>query len=70
MYYVGLTDDPNRRWVEHGRPRDWRQFEFGSEAQARAWERGQLARSDVKGGPGGGGWRYGYFYTVTSTTVE
>jgi hypothetical protein len=27
-----------------------------------------LAKADYKGGPGGEGWRYGYTYTISSST--
>ena len=39
-WYVGLTDDPDRRRSEHGAPSDWQQTTraFDSEASARAWE--------------------------------
>lgn len=72
MWYVGLTDDPERRRQEHGSPRDWtvRPGQFDGEAEARDWERIQLARPDCKGGPGGSGWRFGYWYTITPHTVQ
>jgi predicted GIY-YIG superfamily endonuclease len=37
-WYVGLTDDPDRRKTEHGNPADWQQTRFTSEDAARAWE--------------------------------
>lgn len=68
--YVGLTDDPTRRKVEHGSPVDWKLYgPFSTEAEARAWER-QLLLAGFKGGSGGSGWRYGYTYTITPNTVE
>lgn len=72
MWYVGLTDDPERRRREHGNPPDWtlRAPAFTSEPEARAWEKTQLARADCRGGPGGGGWQYGYWYTITATTTQ
>ena len=71
MWYVGLTDDLAQRRQDHGNPQDWQHTDrFASEAEARAWEKKQLARSDCKGGPGGAGWRYGYWYTITASTKE
>ena len=68
MYYVGLTDDPDRRRLDHGNPCDWKQTQpFSSEQQARVWERQQLA-NDYRGGLGGAGWRYGYWFTITTET--
>ena len=67
--YVGLTDHPQRRKQEHGNPTDWDQQAFSSETQARDWEARMLALG-YKGGKGGEGWRYGYTYTIASSTVE
>ena len=69
-YYVGLTDDPNTRKQQHGNQPDWTVTDpFATEQAARAWEKTQLAKGH-KGGLGGGGWRYGYWYTITSQTIE
>ncbi len=69
-YYVGLTDDLETRKQQHGNPSDWSTTgPFSSEKAARDWEKGELAKGH-KGGPGGAGWRYGYWYTITSTTIE
>jgi hypothetical protein len=69
-YYVGLTDDPVTRKQQHGNPSDWTiTGPFATEKTARDWENAQLAKGH-KGGPGGVGWRYGYWYTITSQTVE
>ncbi len=70
MKYVGLTDDPSTRKIQHGNPKDWWQRSFKNEAEARAWEKSMLARPGYKGGPGGKGWRYGYTYTITSNTRQ
>ena len=68
--YVGLTDDLERRRGEHGNPTDWKEYgPFQSEQAARNWEKSAIA-SGYTGGPGGAGWRYGYTYTITSTTRE
>jgi len=69
MKYVGLTDDPAGRKAAHGNPSDWAQRPFGSESEARNWEKEMLALG-YRGGPGGEGWRYGYTYTITSATRE
>jgi hypothetical protein len=70
-WYVGLTDDPARRRVEHGSPSDWQQTgPFATEAAARAWEAQYVGKPGYQGGPGGSGWRYGYWYTITLTTRQ
>lgn len=68
--YVGLTDDPARRCQEHGNPPDWKQTEFKSEKDARAWEAKYVGKPGYQGGTGGAGWRYGYWYTITSKTKQ
>lgn len=70
MKYVGLTDGPQQRKQDHGNPYDWSQRSFSSENEARAWEKSMLAQPGYKGGPGGEGWKYGYTYTITSSTRE
>ena len=70
MKYVGLTDDPQSRKAAHGNPSDWEQRSFSTEAEARRWEKEMLARPGYTGGTGGGGWRYGYTYTITNYTRE
>ena len=70
MKYVGLTDNPSRRKVEHGNPHDWWQRSFTTESEARKWEKEMLAKLGYTGGTGGDGWRYGYTYTITSSTIE
>ena len=71
MSYVGLTDNPKQRREQHGNPADWKQTPpFATELAARAWEKQQLAKPNTTGGPGGEGWRFGNWYTITSTTRE
>jgi hypothetical protein len=70
MKYVGLTDDAGTRKQQHGNPNDWWQRNFQAEKEARDWEKGMLSRTGYKGGTGGAGWRYGYTYTITSSTSE
>lgn len=70
MKYVGLTDDPVTRKQQHGNPTDWWQRSFSTEKEARDWEKSMLSQPGYKGNPGGAGWRYGYTYTITSTTRE
>ena len=70
-WYVGLTDDPERRRTEHGNPRDWQQTKlFNTEAEARAWEAKYVGKAGYQGGPGGAGWQYGYWYTITQQTKQ
>ena len=69
--YVGLTNDLDRRKGEHGNPPDWQTLgPFLSEKSARDWEKHYLAAPGFCGGPGGAGWKFGYWYTVTNSTVE
>lgn len=70
MKYVGLTNDPETRREGHGNPSDWWQHPFSTENEARLWEKAMLAKPGYTGGTGGEGWRYGYTYTITSTTQE
>ena len=70
MKYVGLTDNSEQRRQEHGNPVDWQQKSFSSESEARAWEKEMLALPGYRGGSGGEGWKYGYTYTITSSTRE
>jgi hypothetical protein len=69
-WYVGLTEDPARRRLEHGNPPDWQQTEFETEEQARAWEAKYIGKPGYQGGGGGSGWRYGYWYTITPDTKQ
>lgn len=69
-WYVGLTDDPDRRRQEHGNPPDWKQTKFTMEAEARAWENKYVGKPDYQGGTGGGGWQYGYWFTITKFTKQ
>lgn len=70
MKYVGLTDDPQQRREEHGNAVDWWQKRFSTESEARMWEKEMLAKPGYTGGLGGEGWKYGYMYTITSSTSE
>ena len=70
MKYVGLTDDPETRKSAHGDPAGWWQRSFSNEKEAREWEKEMLSKPGYQGGPGGGGWKYGYTYTVTNATKE
>jgi hypothetical protein len=69
MRYAGLTDDPATRKQAHGNPSDWWQRSFSTEKEARQWEKDMLAKG-YKGDTGGKGWKYGYTYSVTSSTRE
>lgn len=70
MIYVGLTDAPDERQSAHGYPPDWSTRNFKSEEEARKWEKEMVAKPGHKGAPGKKGWRYGYTYTILSTTIE
>lgn len=70
MKYVGLTDDPKTRRVQHGNPDDWWQRTFDTEEEARNWEKELISQPGYIGGPGGEGWRYGYTYTITPSTIQ
>ncbi len=70
MKYVGLTDNLQERKEAHGNPADWWHRSFSTESEARRWEKEMLANSGYKGGSGGEGWRYGYTYTITNSTIE
>lgn len=68
--YAGLTDDLQRRYVEHGFPVDWQGIgPFLTEHQARNWE-DSMHRQGCRGDGGGVGWQYGYTYTITPRTIE
>lgn len=70
MKYVGLTNDPETRKKAHGSPSDWSQTSFSTENEARRWEKNMLDKDGYTDGTGGKGWRYGYTYTITSSTKE
>jgi len=70
MKYVGLTNNPQQRQEDHGNPVDWWQRSFSTESEARTWEKEMLAKPGYTGNPGGEGWRYGYTYTITSSTNQ
>ena len=63
--FVGLTDQPEARRRERGKPGDWQVYgPFHSEAAARRWQR---MMSGLPGSCGAGaerGWRYGFTHSV------
>lgn len=70
-YYVGLTDDLERRKQEHGNPVDWKTAgPFLTEEAARIWEKQYVGKPGYLGDTGGAGWKYGYWYTVTAFTRQ
>lgn len=70
MRYVGLTDNPAQRKLDHGNSFDWRVVrEFTTEDEARKWEKGLLLLG-YQGGTGGKDWKYGYTYTITLWTRQ
>lgn len=70
MKYVGLTDDPVFRREDHGNPKDWKEFSFSSESEARQWEKELLSKPNHQSGSNNDGWRYGYTYTISGLTRE
>ena len=64
MKFVGLTDDPAKRKVEHNNPSDWTQRSFSTEEEARKWAKELLERPEYETGPGDLGWRFGYTYKI------
>ncbi len=64
FYYVGLTDDPQRRKGDIENPLEWGIKEFDSEAAAKSWKAKYLAQSGyVEDKPGSAG-LFGYWYKV------
>ena len=70
MKYVALTDDPVERRRAHSNPSDWSQRVFFSEQEAQAWEKEWIAKPGYTGGTGSKGWKYGYTYTITTSTRQ
>lgn len=70
MIYVGLTDDLITRKQEHGNPSDWWFRLFASEREARIWLKEKITKIGYTGGSHGGGWSYGYMYTITDKTKQ
>jgi hypothetical protein len=64
MKYAGLTDEPKRKKLEHGNPRDFRVMQqFTSETAARQWERRMTAQG-YEEDTIGKGWKYGYTFSI------
>lgn len=53
IYTIGITDDPDRRRIEHDDPKPWYQWRADTETIARNVEKHFLAKG-MKGAPGGG----------------
>ena len=70
MKYLGLTDHLQEKKQEHGNPFDWVYFIFSTESMARSWKEEMLTEPSYKSGAQEDGWRYGYIYTITSTTRQ
>ena len=60
IWTIGVTDDPNRRRIEHGNPGAWIQWDADTETAARNVEKYFLDKG-MKGAPGGAG-RADYVY--------
>jgi hypothetical protein len=50
MKYVGLTDDPTTRKIQHANPADWSLRRFSSEKEVRDWERNLISQPGYQGG--------------------
>ena len=62
--YIGLTDDPTRRRIDHGEPAGWAVIaSFDDEDEARAWKSKMLEIPGYQGDADETGWRYGYSFT-------
>ena len=69
-WYIGVTDDPERRRVEHNNPAIWHDWDAESQRTARAIERYFLARG-MDGGVGGGvNPRYIYIYKLGAISLQ
>lgn len=53
LWTIGITNDPDRRKIEHGNPKYWMQWKADTETSARNVEKYFLDRG-MKGGGGGG----------------
>ena len=70
MMYIGLTDDPDAKRIEHGNPPDWSQRAFETQPEALEWKRNELWDRGYLSGPLTAEWRFGYTYTITAQTVQ
>jgi len=68
--FVGLTDDLARSRAEHSNPADWQQTSFRTESDARGWMASYMGDPGFQVGRQTDGWRFGYWYSVTSLTRE
>ncbi len=53
VWYIGITDNPDRRKVEHKNPNTWHSWKADSEEDARSIEKYFLDK-EMKGDTGGG----------------
>jgi len=53
IWTIGITDDPDRRRIEHDNPKFWHQWRADTETIARNVEKYFLDKG-MKGSPGGG----------------
>ncbi len=70
MKYVGLTDDLEERKTAHGNPSDWWHRTFTSDREAKAWLEELSAQPGYTGGMPTVGCKFGYTYTITSSTKQ
>jgi len=65
-WHIGLTDDPDRRKIEHGNPKTWYQWEADSEPVAKGVESYLVHNTKMQGETGGAGWKYVYMFMKVS----
>jgi hypothetical protein len=70
VVFIGLTDDPARSRAEHSNPADWQQITFRTETEAEAWKTSYVGDPGFEVSLGTAGWRFGFWYSVTSRTKE
>lgn len=63
-WLVGLTDDPEKKKAELGNPSDWKQTEFKTEEEARAWKAQYIGQEGYVEDADGPGWCFGYWYST------
>jgi hypothetical protein len=68
--FIGLTDDPARSRAEHRNPVDWQQTTFRTQSEARGWIASYTGDPGFEVGLQTEGWRFGYWYSVTSLTRQ
>jgi hypothetical protein len=71
LFYIGLTDNPLKKKLQHGSPEDWCQTgPFISEQAAKDWKKQYLGKPGFRVKPGGEGWKYGYWFKITPRKIR